>query len=425
MRNFTAVYLRLSKDDRGRNTSESIENQKEFIIEYINKNNMGQYIVYTDDGFSGTDFERPAFKQMISDIEEKIIHTVITKDMSRLGRNHIKTSYYIEEYFPERQVRYIALNDSIDTKMNPWDDISPFKAVINEMYSKDLSRKIRTALNIKKKNGKFIGSIAPYGYKKHPYNKNLLIKDEKTAVVVKKIFDLYIKGESIRSITEILNSSGEPTPSQKINSKNKSSKWNGVTIKNILRNETYTGNVTQNKSMKISYKINKKIVLPKSQWICVADTHEGIIDKEQFELANIILNLKSYNSERRKTVHILSGFVFCDDCGAPMSFTSQGESRSYMVCSNWKQRYLSQKCSSHCCREQYVEDTVNNTLKKLAIENIVLLTENFEKLNPNAQSKKFFIENIINLDCMERSELAMLIDKIYISKDKMLTIILR
>lgn len=415
MDGFTAVYLRLSKDDKNRSTSESIDNQREFILDYIKKHNLGKYKIYADDGFSGTNFKRPAFTQMLRDIEKKIIHTVVTKDMSRLGRNHIKTSYYIEEYFPERQVRYIALNDSVDTKTNPWDDISPFKAVINEMYSKDLSRKIRTALLVKKKNGKFIGSAAPYGYRKHPLDKNLLVADEKSSQVVKKIFNLYTGGMSIKSIAEKLNSDGEETPSQRINSKNKSCQWNCSTIKNILTNRSYTGDITQNKSMKLSYKINKKILLPESQWICVENTHEAIISKHQFKIASDMLKLKRYSSSGRKSAHMLTGFIFCADCGSPMSFTRQSE-RSYIVCSGWKRKTPGLNCSSHCCREKYADDTVKNTISRLASENISAVKK-FLKTDIKASD--------ITFDNIERAELATLIRKIYISNDKMLTIILK
>lgn len=275
------LYLRLSRDDEKNTESESIANQRLFLTNYAREHGFKINAEYCDDGYSGTTFERPAFKEMLSKIEQGNISTILTKDLSRLGRDYIKTGYYLEQYFPLHNIRYIAVNDGIDTKIeNACNDMAPFRAVFNDMYAKDISKKVRCALDVKKREGKFIGAFAPYGYKKHPDDHNKLIIDNAQAKIVKEIFALRLSGKSYVYIARYLTEKNIPTPSEK------SEKWNDVTIKRILTNETYIGSLTQNKSKTINYKVHKRIYLNQNDWIVVQSAHEPIISKEIFKRVN-------------------------------------------------------------------------------------------------------------------------------------------
>ncbi len=370
--NLSALYLRISRDDGNVAESESIANQKEFLIEYANHNSLNIVEILVDDGYSGTNFDRPGFKRLIELIESKKINTVITKDLSRLGRDYIQTGYYLEQYFPRHNIRYIAVNDSIDTiKPNSGNDMTPFRAVFNDMYAKDISKKVRTALNTKKSQGKFIGSHAPYGYKKDTNDKNHLVIDDEAAIYVRQIFKDFISGESIIGIAHKLTLNKVPTPSEykKLAATQKTFKgvWSDTMIKSILSNPTYVGNLTQNRTQKISYKVNKKMRLPENEWITVEGTHEAIISNEDFETAAELLSKRSYHKKiRAGEPHLLSGLVFCKDCGGGMSFVKESPTRTYMVCSRWRKNAKLGICSSHSIRESYVEDKIREKLKELA-----------------------------------------------------------
>ena len=235
---------------------ESIKNQQDFLLRYAAEQGYEVAEIYADDGWSGTNFDRPAFQRMIRDIEEKKINLVLTKDLSRLGRDYILTGHYLERYFPEHQIRYIAVNDGIDTFENSIaNELNPFKAVMNDMYARDISNKVRTALTTKKQNGKFIGAFAPFGYQKSAEDKNKLEVDPLTAPTVKRIFQLFLSGESMKRIAQRLTQEGVLTPSKQRQAQRGADRWNDVMIKRILTNETYIGNLTQNRTRKINYKL--------------------------------------------------------------------------------------------------------------------------------------------------------------------------
>ena len=366
----TALYLRKStEDDNGNGVSESIENQELFNRDYCKQNEFAEIKVYIDDGYSGTNFNRPGFCALLKDIESGIIDTVITKDYSRLGRNYIQTGYYCEHYFPEHNVRYIAINDGIDTsKSSGNNDMAPFRAVFNDMYAKDISIKVRSSLTAKKKNGKFIGAVPPYGYKKSDINKNVLVIDEDTACYVRMIFNLALKGDKLLFIANKLTELGIPTPSESknLNATQKRFKgvWNEITIRNILTNETYIGNLTQNRTKKISYKVNKKNILPKKEWITVNNTHEPIIDTESFYIVNQILKVRTYSPKKGKA-NLLSGLCCCAECMSPMTYHNSGDIK-YLVCSAWKKHAALNLCTSHSIREDFIVGGILNLLKKYA-----------------------------------------------------------
>ncbi|MDP4110118.1 MAG: recombinase family protein, partial [Bacillota bacterium] len=364
-----ALYLRLSRedDDNKSGNSESIKNQRDFLIKFANENNLEVSDIYADDGFSGTSFDRPEFNRMLKDIEAGKINTVLAKDLSRLGRDYIMTGHYIEIYFPSKNVRFIAVNDGIDTFSDTeTGDMTPFRAVFNDMYAKDISGKVRTALMTKKKNGAFIGSVAPYGYKKSPENKNKLVIDDITAQHVRQIYRMFLGGRSVSEIALTLTEQRIETPSESkgLNATQKRfpGVWNANMVKYILKNPTYAGHLTQNRMKKISYKIKKKVSLPESRWITVLNTHKPIISQADFDTAQLRLKIRSYNSVKRGKTHLLTGLVFCGDCKAPMSTIRESENRTYLVCQTWRKYAGLKLCTSHCIRE---DDVINETAKEL------------------------------------------------------------
>ena len=259
-----AIYIRLSKEDadRGYDESESIKNQRTLLTEYVQKLGWKYQLIdtYIDQGFTGTNFNRPGFQRMIRDIENGNINMVVTKDLSRLGRDYIETGEYIEKWFPENNVRYVSVTDGIDTfeTSNGNNDIAPFKSILNDMYSKDLSKKIRTALHTMQKQGKWVGGKTAIGYIKDPNDRNKLIICESEAEIVKTIFEMALAGNQVGVIRDYLNANNIPTSNQ--SRYNKDSFWENKTIKNILRNKVYIGTTQQNKRSRISYK-NRKLRL--------------------------------------------------------------------------------------------------------------------------------------------------------------------
>lgn len=283
------IYIRLSKEDliKEKNTeSESILNQRSLINSFLKEKGLVVQKEYVDDGFSGTTFDRPAFNELIKDIESKKINMVVTKDLSRLGRDYIKSGYYLEEYFPLKKVRYISILDNIDTGTDStYNDIAPFKALFNDMQSKDTSKKIRSILNNLKKQGLFIGNSASFGYQKDPNDKHKIIVDEKAAKIVRKIFDLALNNYSVKEIAEILNNEKIQTPRDYKLNKHEH-KWSNTSVYQILHNYMYTGNMTQGIQAKLNYKSKRRIFLDKSHWIIVPNTHEAIVTEEEFNKLN-------------------------------------------------------------------------------------------------------------------------------------------
>lgn len=374
--NNVGLYIRLSdEDDEKKNGfSESVTNQKDLLTRFVLENDWNLVDIYIDDGFTGTNFNRPGFQRMIRDIENKRITTVITKDMSRLGRDYIETGHYIERYFPEHNVRYIAVNDRIDTfNENCNNDMSPFMAIMNDYYSKETSKKIKSHLNTKKRAGKFIGAFAPYGYQKSSEDKNKLIIDVKTAPVIKKIFEMFTSGHGYMHIASILEADGILSPqkykSLTTNYKNARAKyfsWTAETVKSILINPTYAGNLTQNRSQKVNYKSKKLKLIPREKWIIIENTHEPIVESCTFELAQTFINRKSsIESSNEKFPHLLSGLLFCGDCGSRMTFARPYGDRIYCICMQYK-RFNT--CSRHTILESTVEKLVFEDLQRISIQ---------------------------------------------------------
>ena len=287
---------------------------------YVKENDLCFVKEYVDDGVSGTTFDRPGFNEMLQDIENKNINMVITKDLSRLGRDYIKTGFYIEDYFPKNNVRYVAITDGIDTYLDSTNnDITPFKAIMNDMYAKDISKKIRSVYKEKQKQGEYLCSTTAYGYKKHPSIKNKLVVDRKVQSIVEKIFDMYAHGHGSSEIVNYLNSNQYLSPSGyrktgAVQDKNKTLyNWNEVTLCNMLRNEVYIGNTVQNKKSVISYKVKKIRTVEKENQIRVNNTHEPIVDKDTFEKVQCILKKRGTNT-KLKYDYLLRGLLYCYHC---------------------------------------------------------------------------------------------------------------
>ena len=344
------MYIRLSREDGDKQESESIGNQRNILQRYVKDNNLNFIREYVDDGVSGTTFDRPGFCEMLQDIENQTINMVITKDLSRLGRDYIKTGFYIEDYFPKNNVRYVAITDGIDTYINSTNnDITPFKAIMNDMYAKDISKKIRSVLKEKQKNGEYMCSIAAYGYKKHPGIKNKLIIDEQVKGIVEKIFDMYANGHGSSEIVNYLNANKylSPTGYRKtgiVQDQNKMNyDWNEVTLCNMLKNEVYIGNTVQNKKSVISYKVKKIRTVEKENQIRVDNTHEAIIDKDTFEKVQCIIEKRGTNI-KLKYDYLLRGLLYCYHCKKKLQIVLKNNSKRnakshpYITCNDAKER---------------------------------------------------------------------------------------
>ena len=358
----TALYMRLSRDDDYYGDSVSIETQRMILSRFAQEQGFLSVHEYVDDGWSGTNFKRPDFERMIEDIEAGKINCVITKDLSRFGREHIEMDYYLERFFPERRIRYIAIDDNEDTEKG-LSDFLPFKNLFNEYYARDTSRKVKSALKAKYMAGERIGAYAPIGYKKHPEIKNKLVIDEDTRWIIEKIYDLAVHGAGAAKITGILISEKVPTPGwlnyQRDGTfaniyagapEEKRYAWTIAQVKSILKDETYIGNSVHYRETNLSFKNKKRIRKPESEWLRVENTHEPIIDKDVFaQVQQQIANRR--RKQKSGTTQIFSGLVKCADCGWSLAY---GENRQnskpygHYHCSKYGQG--TRQCSMHYIR---------------------------------------------------------------------------
>ena len=353
---YTALYTRLSSDDDLEGDSNSIKNQKLLLSEYAKENKFRNIRFYIDDGYSGSNFERPAFKRLLNDIENGEISTVIVKDMSRFGRDHILVGYYTKYYFPDADVRFIAIHDQMDTETNPDDDIIPFKNILNEMYAKDCSRKIKAVVKAKGNSGKHLTTVPPLGYMKDPEDKEKWIVDEEGALIVKEIFNLCVKGYGPKQIARILTERGVETPSLylhrkklpcSVKIKQDAEIWDYTTIVGILENEEYLGHTVNFKHYKKSYKSKKSYNNPRENWAIFKNTQEAIIDQDTFDI------VQQVRAGRRSltdmgTPHMLSGILYCADCGEKMYLCrcTTVKQAEYFNCSTYRKK-KKKYCTSH------------------------------------------------------------------------------
>ena len=364
-----SAYARASKDDA---ESSTIENQIELINDYV-KSMSDIRIVSdrSDNGYSGIDFSRPSFTEMMKDIEAGKINCVIVKDLSRLGRNYIEVGELIDVIFPRYNVRLIAINDHYDS-LNPRSDsddiIIPFKNLINEQYLRDFSIKIRSNLNVKRKNGDFVAAFAPYGYKRDEKDKHSLVIDEQAAEVVRDIFRLKIEGMSQQKISDRLNEIGEPSPAEyKKRDTNYTAQfqthlrasWSAVAVGRILRNPVYIGTLVQGTQTTPNYKVKKRVVKPEDEWNIAPDAHEPIISRNDYETVNGLLLQDTRTSPAKNTVYPLSGMMFCGDCGNNMVRKKAGKYHYYTCATNKAVK----GCTAHYFRQSKFERSVMETIQ--------------------------------------------------------------
>lgn len=395
-----AIYIRLSKEDDNLGESESIQNQKALLTKYVKEQGYTFVDIYIDDGYTGTNFNRPGFMRMLKDIEDGKVNMVITKDLSRLSRDYIGTGEYVEKWFPAHNVRYVALTDNIDTFLdNSNNDIAPFKAILNDMYAKDLSKKIRTALHTMQSEGKWVGGCPPFGYKVDPNDKNHLVIDEVEAPIVKRIFDMFASGIRINKIREVFNNENVPTFSttRKRNFTRNGSNgniygyWCNVTIKKILQNRLYTGDMIQNRRSRLSYKYRKIICNPKENWIIVENTHEPIIDKSIFNKVQQLLP-KQHQRNDKKELFLLDGLLKCADCGHNIGIRARrANGKSTTVC-NYYRKYNKnfRLCTAHGFDYDTLERGIVHQIKKI----IYLINNDDIEFNIQKKYKKNTISNI-------------------------------
>lgn len=421
----TALYIRLSREDGDNMESESIKNQRDLLQMFLEqtKENLVYIDEYVDDGYTGSNFDRPSWKRLMTDIDNGKVNAIITKDLSRMGRDYISMGEYVERIFPERGIRYIALNDDIDTLYEtPGLDFLQFKLVFNDYYLKDTSKKIRKVVKAKKESGQFLGWKAPYGYKKDPTDKHKIIVDEEIRPIIVRMFNLVLEGKSPRQIANIFSDEHIPTPSiyANLNRGMKSTAyelWCPRTIEEMLINETYIGNLTQGRRKKLNYKSKKEIRTPKEEWIISENTHEAIIDKATFDTVQKLLK-KNKNKPTGKNMQLLSGFMVCKECGHAIGINKSSDGkRKYCCCSYYLSHSKYGLCTPHSCNYDKLENAVLEEIKSM-FQNYVDSTTFEDKVNEAKRQNDIRIKKQKEINILDRKIRGNLsyIDKVYEDK---------
>lgn len=392
-----AAYYRLSNDDGDKIESDSISSQRSIVTKFIDANiEYNSITEYCDDGFTGTNFNRPDFKRMIRDIEKEKINLVIVKDLSRFGRDYIDTGKYLEQYFPLRDIRFIAVNDNYDSQNASSNDqfIMPIKNIFNAHYSKDISKKVKSSMRSMQKDGLFIGAFASYGYIKDPNDKHKIIIDEEAATVVKRIFKLFLEGKGKVSIAKMLNEEKIPCPSvykqlkgmkYTNGQRNELTKyWTYSTIQRILANEMYIGNMVVNKNIRKTVR-GKAYKNDPQNWIRKEGTHEAIIDISTWEATQELLKKTTRQVDLNANIGLFAGYIFCGNCQRAMSKNCDARYKgkdkyTYYICGTYK-RYGKNMCHRN--------GVTLETLKKLVLDK---LNEQIAKVDglqhPTIETKK-------------------------------------
>lgn len=392
-----AIYIRLSKEDGDREESESVTNQRKILKAFAKENKYKIYDEYVDDGYTGTNFNRPDFKRMIKDIENKKVNMVITKSLSRLGRDYIETGRYIETYFPENEVRYIAILDDVDTFLDRNCDTVAFKNIMNDYYAKETSKNIKKTKNKKKLEGFYYTSYAPFGYRKVSKSGNLEI-DEVQAEIVKRIYNLFLEGKGTYQIATLLTKDGIEPPGLQMkmtcvvnNITNTTDKWNHNTVRRILSNQIYIGNCVQNKNKKISYKSKKMISLPEEEHTITKNHHKAIIPIEKWELVQKMLGVHK-NAKIRETDVMFKGLLYCSHCNNRLSIRTKVDhnksgdvTRRYIYCGT-----AAKKISNKPCYTRYIK---YDTFEEQALSKIAETLEMY--INSNAFKNEDALKKIL------------------------------
>ena len=420
----TALYIRLSREDGDNLESESITNQRELLHLFLEKTEEKLIYIdeYVDDGFTGSNFDRPAWKRLIKDLENGKVNTIITKDLSRMGRDYISMGEYIERIFPEEGIRYIAINDDIDTlHETPGLEFLQFKLMFNDYYLKDTSKKIRKVLKSKKEKGEFLGFKAPYGYIKDPTDKHKLIVDENIRPIIKRIFNLAYTGKSPRQIADTLSKEHIETPSIYANLNRAKREtyniWCSRTIEEMLTNETYIGNMTQGRRKKINYKSKKEIRTPKEEWIIIENTHEAIINKKIFDTVNLLLK-KNKNKPTGNNIMLLTGFMRCKECGHKIGINKSSDGKRYYThCSYYTAYSKYGLCTPHSLNYKKLENLVLEAIRKMCKEYVN--SNNFKDIIEETIKKNDIkIKKQMEIDVLEKKIRTnnSYIDKVYEDK---------
>lgn len=370
----TALYCRLSQDDGNVGDSDSIVNQKKMLAEYAERNGYTPYQFYIDDGFSGTNFERPQFKQMIEDAKKGTVKRIICKDLSRFGRDYIKVGLYTEFIFPDKDIHFIAVNDDVDSNVQKDNDLAPFKNLFNEWYARDTSKKIKAVKKAKGLAGEHMSCVAPYGYRKNPDNPKEWLIDEESAEVVREIFRLCVDGYGPRRIANILTERKILIPSAyalekgyavRNNIPKNPCQWSSTVVVDVLERMDYLGHTVNFKTHRKSYKQKKKIENDKSEWKIFENTHEPIIDKSTFDIVQKI-RANRKRPTKMGEMPMFSGILYCADCGKKLSFhrrANDPDTKHNFVCSNY--RSDTHNCSMHYIRNVVVEQLVLENLREV------------------------------------------------------------
>ena len=402
------IYLRLSSEDKSKisDESNSITNQRELIKSYISKYKSLELInVYKDDGFTGTDFDRPGFQSLYEDIISKKINCIVVKDLSRLGRNYLEVGNFIENIIPRYNLRFISINENVDSYLKP-DSIKtleiPFKNLMNESYSKDSSNKIRTSLKASKKSGNFITNIAPFGYVKNKKDIHKLEIDKEAAEIVEKVFLYALRGNSRNQIVDLLNENHIITPSMFLNVKRGvktatvADKWTVRMIDSILKNKTYIGYSLQNKINRISHKNHGKVNVPEEEWIVDENHHKPIIKEEYFNQVQHLLYSGNSKSNKKGELPIYSGFLKCRDCENSLTRDShKNRKEAEYYCSSYKRN---KTCSKHFTKESILNEVVLKSINNF----IDMVSDISDRINSiYSESNNEYMENIKKIKIAE------------------------
>lgn len=374
--NKTGLYKRLSKEDEKAGESMSIEHQGVLLRQYAEEYGFNVVDEYADDGYSGTNFDRPEVQRMLDDAKSGRIDTIIVKDLSRFGRNYIEVGQYIDYIFPAYGIRFIAINDNVDTadRTSTAMDMMPIMNVFNEWHAANTSKKIRAVLEASQRSGKYTNWNYPYGYRASDDESRTAVIDEEAAAVVRRIYDLRLQGHSARTIARMLTDDGIPNPATYY-TKLDGGKWNRPckpfwvpeTIRWILSNPTYLGHTLQHKTTRVSYKNHKVVAIPESEWIVNENAHEPIISKEIWDKVQATYHGTRGRSDKSNVVHPLSGLVVCPNCGKKLKFKSAKDIHNCFVCRTYVD--LGKKyCSSHHITEQLLEQLVLDDIHSLLDE---------------------------------------------------------
>ncbi len=425
----TALYCRLSRDDGADGDSNSISNQKRMLSKYAKEHGFDNTRFYVDDGYTGTNFNRPGFLKMLEDMDAGYVSTLIIKDMSRLGRDYLQSGYYTESYFPDRHIRFIAINDGVDS-INGDNEFIPFRNIMNEMYARDISRKVRSAHRIRGNMGEPLGQ-PPYGYMKSPENKKKWVIDPTAAAVVRKIFRLFLEGKGIDTIARMMQEDGHLNCTAYWQSKGigrggkkvqpNPYKWKCSTISGILQRQEYCGDIINFKTTSRSFKNRRRIDNDPEDWVIFKDVHEPIISREDFEIVQKLVG----NVKRRPPKpengdkNIFCDLLYCADCGKKLWYHTNTNNSNihYFSCSNYVKDYRGTCPTRHYIRVEGVEQVVIRELARLAayLEEdeqafVELLAKKSEK---DAQMERKLLQNELQSSIARNEAVARLFEKLY------------